>query len=527
MTMKKIIAHIRKFIKYYVLGTFVAMNVFIAGQALLSSSESAEVSGAFSNFISAFFHAIGPTEADIIEPETLTVSGPDIVIIGQSKRLTPTILPLDTTDKSVFWTSDNDDVLEVTTGGIVVAKDIGQATIRATSAKATVFADMTIEVLDYPNIATFVISTANTDIYVGTTTTIDVSQVTPELARLDSIVWSSDNGTIATVNEYGVVKGVNAGSTTIRATAGTYVETLDINVAVSPTPVVAPTALTLSGDTTGFIYRYHQLTADFGAVTPTDASITWVSSDRNIARVDENGLVYGYKFEGTATITAISNVDDALRATQDMTFEKVYPTAVSLNVDKTDIIVGYSTNIHFDFEPGDTYDRQLVWTSSDETVAHISSRGEYGLFTAIKVGTVTVTASSVMDETITASIVMTVLKASTLSPEQTEAMQAFVRKGLGHFFLFFADGLLGYLLMYYFLKDRKHWKYFLVSLAIGLVLAPSMEALQLFAPGRTPLASDAVINYLGYLTANVIIFVAFLIYLKRKEKRQPIAESVK
>jgi len=515
--MNNIKRHFKRFVRYYVLGSFIAVNIFIGGQALLSSSESAEVSNYFSNFISAFFHAIGPIEAEIVEPQEITLSGPDNVIIGQSKRLTPRILPLDTTDKSVYWESDDEEILEVTGGGIVVAKALGSATIRATTSLSSIYTDMTIQVLDYPTVSSFELEVAVTDIYIGTTTKLVPKNVTPDLARLDTILYSSDNELIATVNEYGVVKGTGVGSTTIRAIAGTVERTIDINVTNSPTPVIAPGSLTITGPNVGYIYRSHQLTADFGPTVPTDDTITWLTSDQTIARVDDTGLVYGYKFEGTVTITAISNADDTISDTFEMTFVKVYPQTVSLIVAKTDIIAGQAINIYFDFNPVDTYDRQLVWTSSDSTIAHVSSRGEYGLFTAIKVGTVTITATSTMDDAVTATIEMHVLKASTLSPEQEEDMRAFVRKGLGHYFLFFANGLLGYLTMFYFLKDRRDWKHMLFSVLVGAVLSSFMEALQLLAPGRSPLLTDAIINFLGYLTANIILLVVFVLD-KRKHK---------
>jgi len=523
--MKKLKAHFKKFIKYYVLTAFISLNFFIGGQALLSSTSSAEVSGIFSNFLSAFFHAIGPVEAEIVEPETIEISGPDIVIIGQSKRLTPTIAPSDTTDKSVYWTTNNDSVLEVTSGGIVVAKGIGSASIRATTSVSSIYEEILIEVIDFPSVSAFELDVTTHDIYVGTTATITPIDVAPELGRLDSITYTSLHPLIASVNEYGVVKGLTNGTATILAMAGSLVNSIDISVTTSPNPVVAPTSLTINGDSEGLIYRYTQLEADFGATIPTDTSVTWLSSDINIARVDNTGKVYGYKFEGNVTITAISNADDSLRNNFDMTFSKVFPTSVTLMPAKTEIIAGQSMNINFSFEPAETYDRQLTWNSSDPSVASISSQGEYGLLTGLKVGMVTITATSVMDENISASVTINVLKASTLNAQQEEDLYMFVRKGLGHYSLFFLDGLLGYLTMFYFLKGKqKQTRYFFVSIGIGFILSLLLEALQLFANGRSPLVTDAIINFLGYLTASIVMYLIFY-FVKRSKDKKALAST--
>jgi uncharacterized protein YjdB len=179
--------------------------------------------------------------------------------------------------------------LEVTSGGIVVAKDLGAATIRAASSEADVYDEISIQVIDFPSVSSFEFDKPSTDIYVGTTTTLNLKDITPDLARLDSIDWDSDNEGIATVNQYGVVKGIGIGTASITASAGSFYRTLEVTVAESPTPVIAPTELTIIGETEGYIYRYTQLQADFGATVPTDASVTWRSSDINIARVDATG----------------------------------------------------------------------------------------------------------------------------------------------------------------------------------------------------------------------------------------------
>jgi VanZ family protein len=205
-----------------------------------------------------------------------------------------------------------------------------------------------------------------------------------------------------------------------------------------------------------------------------------------------------------------------------MTFAKIFPDAVTLTSSKTDIIAGQTQRIDFEFDPVDTYDRQLVWASSDLEIASVSSHGEYGLLTAKKMGTVTISAYSVMDETISSSLTINVLKASTLNDQQEADLASFVRKGLGHYSLFLANGLLAYLTFFYFLKGKKrHYRYFLAALGVGLPLAVGMEALQLFANGRSPLVTDAVINFLGYLTGTLILLIVFVSWRAKQNRLKP------
>lgn len=69
----------------------------------------------------------------IVEATSITLDNPNIVLdIRQTQTLVATVLPENTTDKSVIWTSDNNDVASVE-DGVVTAKWQGTATITATS----------------------------------------------------------------------------------------------------------------------------------------------------------------------------------------------------------------------------------------------------------------------------------------------------------------------------------------------------------------------------------------------------------
>lgn len=72
-------------------------------------------------------------------------------------------------------------------------------------------------------------------IYVGNTTTL-VATVTPTNATIDGITWSSNNESVATVDESGVVTGVAAGTATITATTenGGFAATCTVTVSRRP-----------------------------------------------------------------------------------------------------------------------------------------------------------------------------------------------------------------------------------------------------------------------------------------------------
>ena len=117
------------------------------------------------------------------------------------------------------------------------------------------------------------------------------------------VIWSSSNKKIATVSSKGVVKGIKAGTVTIKAVSGAnsrVTKTFKVSVlneAVSQVKISgAPKSLDLSGTDTAKLKASAQ---------PAKAaqSFTWKSSDPAIATVSADGVVKA-KAEGKVTITA-------------------------------------------------------------------------------------------------------------------------------------------------------------------------------------------------------------------------------
>jgi uncharacterized protein YjdB len=123
------------------------------------------------------------------------------------------------------------------------------------------------------------------------------------------VVYSSSDETVATVDQEGKVTAIAAGTATITAqTTGYNAEGKKIYLAEEKSykvTVKPATATSLSLDKANLRFDKNVLTAQAltPTVTPSDAAITWTSSNENVATVDANGQVTP-KAKGTATITA-------------------------------------------------------------------------------------------------------------------------------------------------------------------------------------------------------------------------------
>lgn len=88
-----------------------------------------------------------------------------------------------------------------------------------------------------------------------------------------------------------------------------------------------------------------------------------------------------------------------------------------------------------------------------------------------------------------------------------------VRKLIGHFGYSSMMGILGFL-SWYFLR-LKMTESLLINLIIGLFIASVSEILQMIPNDRGPSFGDLLINYMGYLSGLLIIFIIIILFNKR------------
>ena len=218
----------------------------------------------------------------------------------QTWLLTPTVTPVVADNLSVTWSSSDNSVAEVDANGLVSAVDDGTATITVTTDESGFTATCAITV-----------TTRLTDVYVNPTiaslepseTLQLTSAVIPDSAIDLSVTWSSDDVSVATVDDNGLVTAVADGTATITVTTNDrgLTASSEITVFTNAKGVsVNPTTLTLA------LFESADLTATITPPDATNPSVTWVSDNPSVARVNDNGQVKGYA-NGTASITVITN----------------------------------------------------------------------------------------------------------------------------------------------------------------------------------------------------------------------------
>jgi uncharacterized protein YjdB len=519
-------------IRGWFLMSFLLTSMFISANALLSNEESGDISTVIAEGIVTTVRAVlPPVEVSFVQPETITLSLRNQVseiLLGTSNRITPTFFPEQTTDKALTWASSDPSIIEVTNGGIAVARALGSATITATSRVDNVIGSIVITVVDLPMAQSFTINAYVLDqpvetIAKDTTAKVRLSNIMPNQASIEAVVFQSNDPNVASINVDGVIYGHQAGSVVISAQIGSFQQSLLLTVN-NVAGVILPNALYLDGPSSGEVGRPFQLNVSFGNQIPTDSQVTFKSSHPAIARVNDLGVVMPVNFSGyqsqTTTITVYSQANPSLILSRILTIHKIFPQTLSLSAGANAVVeVGKSLTIQPTFFPLDTTDRQLIYQSNDDRVGTVSSAGDFGTFVGKGQGQVVITARSVMSESIVATMTINVIPATALTPNHIASIYLFVRKGIGHVAFNAINGLFAFLTFYTYLPARKK-PFWLTTIMVGITFGIFAESLQIFAVGRAPLIEDAFYNMMGYfLSVGVMMLLLSTSSRRQKNKR--------
>ena len=214
--------------------------------------------------------------------------------------------------------------------------------------------------------------------------------VCPCDADKPTVCWYSDDECVATVNPTtGHIYGVSLGTARIYACAcdGSGVQDY-ITVTVSRTVPVERITLnrsyiSIEKDTSA------TLVASIFPEDATDKSLTWCSSNENVASV-ANGVVCGIR-NGTATITATSSNGKSASCTVTVTGD-ILVTSIELTPFNKTLNVGYSFFPSVTVCPTNATKKSVAWSSANSNIASVNPNS--GLVYAKAVGNTTIYATA-------------------------------------------------------------------------------------------------------------------------------------
>ena len=304
---------------------------------------------------------------------------------------------------SLTWQSSNPEVATVDANGVVTGISEGEATITARNSNGlSASSEVTVTNISAP-ITNVSLNFSDLEIRKDSSQGLRATITPKETTDDKTLTWESSNPEVATVSSTGVVTARRPGNAiiTVRTSNG-LTDTCNITVISQITSVhLNLTAITLDEGVS------QTLRATINpSDTTDDKTLTWSSSNTNVATVDQEGKVTAVK-EGVATITVttVNGRRAECKITVNKPSENIPIESVSLDKTTLTLEEQEAETLVATINPSNTTDdTTLTWKSSNPEVATVDNNGKV---TAVKEGSATITVTTVNGKEATCTVTVT------------------------------------------------------------------------------------------------------------------------
>jgi trimeric autotransporter adhesin len=297
--------------------------------------------------------------------------------------------------RDVKWSSTVPAVATISTVGIATGVAVGSTMIQASHGSVTGTAPLTISTASLLSIA---LTPASAGMAIGSFLRVEAvgtfSDGTKQVINRES-AWTviPSNGSIATVDRFGDVTAVAAGSAMVKAQLGAVSQTVVLTVQSVTSVAITPNPATIAQGTA----QQFKATATLADGTTQDVtySATWVSATPTITTIS-NSLPVGGRATGIAPGTATIGASiDGQSATALLTVTTATMTSLAITPKApADVALGgtqqYTATGRFSDSTTQDLTNQVTWSSSEPGVAVVDG---FGAASITGFGTATVKAS--------------------------------------------------------------------------------------------------------------------------------------
>ena len=291
------------------------------------------------------------------------------------------VAPQNATNTAVKYKTSDKTVASVDKDGNVTANAKGTATITVTTKDGMFTSECKVTVGDQVQAAKIKLNKTKLSLKKGKTYTLKAT-VTPKDCTDKSVKWKSSKSSVVKVDANGKVTAKKAGTATITAaTKNGLKATCKITVTDPATKVYLTPAMSIKKGSSV------KLTASVFPKTTTD-KLTWSTSNKKVVTVTKSGKIKGVK-TGTATITV--KTTSGKKATCKVTVVKSNKKSAGIKLSAKKLTLKQNATKQLKAALDKNATDKVTWSSSNKKVATVDKNG---VVTAVKKGTVTITAKT-------------------------------------------------------------------------------------------------------------------------------------
>ena len=223
------------------------------------------------------------------------------MLVSTTREIQYSIIPSNATNQTVLFESANPAFASVNANGLVTGNSIGetQITLSIEGEQATAEIEVTVEE-NTVDVISVEITAPTTTVDVGASLQL-TAQINPENATDNSVIWSTSDATVATVNALGVVTGISSDLVEITVTTNDGAKTDSIEITVSAVQVEEVEII--NAVSTIIVGEIRDFNVNILPENATDKSVVWSSSDDSVATVNASTGEVTALSTGEVTIT--------------------------------------------------------------------------------------------------------------------------------------------------------------------------------------------------------------------------------
>ena len=310
------------------------------------------------------------------------------VIVGDSFTLTATLSPENATNRNVIWKLVSGDAISLSNTGVIQAKKVGEAIVRAEAADGSGITAECKVVVKPHLVQAISLNATQKELIVGDAFSLTATAM-PENATNRNVIWKLVSGDAISLSNTGVIQAKKVGEALVRAEAadGSGI-TAECKVVVKPRLVQS---ISLNATQKELIIGdSFTLTATLSPENATNRNVIWKLVSGDAISLSNTGVIQAKKV-GEALVRAEAADGSGITAECKVVVKPRWVQAISLKLEKDTVAVGDHFTVTADVSPKNATNRTLLWSVSDPLLLkHLGA----GSFEALKTGSATVTAQA-------------------------------------------------------------------------------------------------------------------------------------
>ena len=310
------------------------------------------------------------------------------LVVGDSFTLTATAMPENATNHNVVWKLVSGDAISLSNTGVIQAKKVGEALVRAEAADGS-GVSATCKVVVKPRLVQAIsLNATQKELIIGDSFTLTAT-LSPENTTNRNVIWKLVSGDAISLSNTGVFQAKKVGVALVRAEAadGSGI-TAECKVVVKPRLVQA---ISLNATQKNLIIGdSFTLTATLSPENATNRNVIWKLVSGDAISLSNTGVIQAKKV-GVALVRAEAADGSGITAECKVVVKPRLVQAISLKLEKDTVAVGEHFTVTADVLPKNATNSTLQWSVSDPLLLkHLGA----GSFEAQKTGSATITAQA-------------------------------------------------------------------------------------------------------------------------------------